>query len=184
MSDSKELLQQIVTNTTTSKTNMISISSANPEFSVNFPTAIPVKEIALAQLRVYYSWPNIRSKPFVGLQANYSLVFANENKSDGTLDWQVVSFPTGSYQIEQINEEFQRRIKSITGKESITIYEPILSSVIEIYSPDYAVDIYQSSIRLVLGWPKVAPVYQVPPEPKRSDFATNIKKFIQFPEYR
>ncbi len=98
--ESRELLQQIVINTTPLKTTMISISPTNPEFSANFPTAIPVKEIALAQLRVYYSWPNIRSKPFGGLQPNNSLVFANKNKSDGTPDWQVVSIPTGSYQIE------------------------------------------------------------------------------------
>ncbi len=185
--ESRELLQQIVTNTTPSKTTMISISTTNPEFSVNFPTAIPVKEIALAQLRVYYSWPNIRSKPFGGLPANNSLVFANKNKSDGTPDWQVVSIPTGSYQLEQINEEFQRRIKSITGKESkiaITVYEPTLSSVIEINSLDYVVDIYQSSIRSVLGWPEVAPAYQGPPEPQRSDFIIDVKKFIQLPEYR
>jgi hypothetical protein len=132
---------------------MISLSSTNPEFSVNFPTAIPAKEIALAQLWVYHSWPNIRSKPFGGLQPNNSLVFANKNKPDGTPDWQVVSITSGSYQIEQINDEFQRRIKSITGKESkiaISEYEPTLSAVIEINSPDYSVDIYQSSIRSVL----------------------------------
>ncbi len=114
---------------------MISVSSTNPEFSVNFPTAIPASEIALAQLRVYNIWPNIRSKRFGGLPANNSLVFTNKNKPDGTPDWQVVGISTGSYQIEQTNGEFQRRIKSITGKESkiaITVYKPTLSAVIEI----------------------------------------------------
>ncbi len=132
---------------------MISVSSTKPEF--------------------YNSWPNIRSKPFGGLTANNSLVFANKNKPDGTPDWQVVGISTGSYQIEQINEEFQRRIKSITGKESkiaINVYEPTLSVLIEINSPDYLVDIYQSSIRSVLGWPEVAPVYNVVSEPTKNEF--------------
>jgi len=48
------------------KTCMISITSTNPEFSVNFPSPIPVKEIALAKLRAYHSWPNIRSVAFGG----------------------------------------------------------------------------------------------------------------------
>jgi hypothetical protein len=56
--------------------------------------------------------------------------------------------------------------------------------VIEINSPDYSVDIYQSSIRSVLWWPEVAPAYQEPPEPRRSDFVIDVKKFVQFPEYR
>ncbi len=109
MTSSRELLQKIVTNTPSKTTK--------PECSVNFPTAIPASEIALAQHRVYNSWSNIRSKPFGGLPANNSLIFANKYKPDGTPDWQVVSIPTGSFQIEQINDEFQRRIKSITGKE-------------------------------------------------------------------
>ena len=156
----QELLQQIVTNTTPVKTTMISVSTTNLEFSINFPTAISANEIALAQLRVYHSWPNIRSEPFGGLPPNNSLVLANKDKPDGTPDFFVVYIPTGSYQIEQINDEFERTIKSTTKKESkitITVHEPTLSSVIEIKSPDYVVDIYQSSIKTVLRWPKTPP---------------------------
>ncbi|KAL3856611.1 hypothetical protein ACJMK2_011346 [Sinanodonta woodiana] len=43
---------------------MISITSTNPEFSVNFPSPVSVSEIALAKLRIYHSWPNIRSSAF------------------------------------------------------------------------------------------------------------------------
>ena len=156
-----QLLQRIAENTTPIQTSMISITSTSPQFSVNFPSPIPVKEIALAKLRVYHSWPNIRSVAFGGQQPNNSLRFARENKPDGTPDWKEVSIPTGSYQIEQINNEIQRRIKSITGKESkiaIEVHEPTLSSSIEINSPDYAVDIYNSSLRTVLGWPEKPPV--------------------------
>ena len=113
---SQELLQQIVENTTPIKTSMISISTTNPEFSVNFPTPVPVKEIALAKLRVYNTWPNIRSKPFGVQQPNNSLVFFGKNKQNGDPNWNVVSIPTGSYEIEKINEEFQHRIKSLTGE--------------------------------------------------------------------
>ena len=47
---------------------MISITSMNPEFSVNFPSPVPEKEIELAKLRVYHSSPNIRSVAFGGQQ--------------------------------------------------------------------------------------------------------------------
>ena len=152
--EENQLLQRIDVNTTPVQTSMISITSTKPEFSVNFPSSIPVREIALAKLRVYHRWPNIRSVAFNGQQPNNWLVFANSNKRDGTPDWKEVSIPTGSYQIEQINAEIQRRIKSITGKESkiaISVHEPTLSSSIEISTEGYSVDIYNSSIRTVLG---------------------------------
>ena len=176
---SLELLQRITENTTPTKTSMISITSTNPEFSVNFPTPVPVNEIALAKLRMYNSWPNIRSKPFGVQQPNNSLVASCRKRPDGSPDWTVVSIPTGSYQIEHIDAEFQRRIKSLTGenelKIAITVHEPTLSLAIEIKSPDYIVDIYQSSIRTVLGWPEVPPerkeqVYT--PEPEKSDYTS------------
>ena len=104
---SQELLQRLATNTTPVQTRMISITSTNPEFNVNFPSPVPVNEIALAKLLIYHSWPNIRSVAFGGQQPNNSLVFAHKNKPDGTPDWQIISLPTGSYQIEQINKQFQ-----------------------------------------------------------------------------
>ena len=157
---SLELLQRIAENTNPIRTSMISITSTNPEFSVNFPSPIPVREIALAKLRVYHSWPNIRSVAFGGQQPNNALVFSYKNKPDGTPEWETVSLPTGSYQIEQIDAEIQRRIKSITGKESkiaIKLHEPTLSSSIEISTEGYIVDIYNSSLRTVLGWPEKSP---------------------------
>ena len=172
-----ELLQQIAENTKPTQTSLISITSTKPEFSVNFPSPVSVSELALAKLRIYYSWPNIRSEVFGGQQPNNSLVFAHENKEDGTPDWQIVSLPTGSYQIEEIDKEFQRRIKSLTGKESkiaITVHEPTLSSTIEISEEGYAVDIHRSSIRTVLGWPERPPREKfVVPEPKKSDYVTD-----------
>ena len=162
---SQELLQRIAENITPIKTKS--------DFSVNFSSTVPVNEIALAKSRTYNSWFNIRSKPFGDQQPNNSLVFAWRAREDGTPDWNVVSIPTGSYQIEKINEEFQRRTKSITGenesKIAITVHEPTLSSSIEIKSPDYVVDIYQSSIRTVLGWPEVPR--------KKSDYITTEENY-------
>ena len=101
-------------------------------------------------------------------------MFSYKNKEDGTPDWNVVSIPTGSYQIEQIDAELQRRIKSLTGKESkiaIKVHEPTLSSAIEINTEGYVVDIYNSSLRTVLGWPEIPPRGKLVdvPEPKISD---------------
>jgi hypothetical protein len=103
-------------------------------------------------------------------------VFAHKNKDDGTPDWQIVSIPTGSYEIEQIDAEFQRRIKSITGKDSkiaIKVHQPTLSSTIEISTEGYFVDIYRSSIRTVLGWPEISKLEKTTPEPKKSDYITD-----------
>ena len=81
-----ELLQQIASNTKPAQTSMISITSTKPEFSVNFPSPVSVSELALAKLRVYHSWPNIRSETFGGQQPNNSLVVAWKTKNDETPD--------------------------------------------------------------------------------------------------
>jgi len=49
-----------------------------------------------------------------------------------------------------------------------------LSTSIEINSPDYAVDIYNSSIRTLLGWPRLPPgvveISDLPVGPQRGDY--------------
>ena len=54
---SQELLQQLVKNTTPGKTKLVSIVTKKNEFSIEFPSPLPANEIALTQLRCYYSWP-------------------------------------------------------------------------------------------------------------------------------
>ena len=86
MTSLQELLQRIAENTTPIQTSMISVTSTNPEFSVDFPFRIPVMKVALAKLRVYHSWPNNRSVAFGGQHLNNSLIFASKNEADGTPD--------------------------------------------------------------------------------------------------
>ncbi len=114
-----QILQKISDNTSPRQTSMISISSKNPEFSIRFPSPISVYKIALAKLRLYNSWPNIRNKRFGNQQPNNSLVFAYKNRPDGTPDWNVVGVPQGSYQIEALAEELNRKIKSIVGDPDV-----------------------------------------------------------------
>ena len=54
-----ELLKQIAI--ASLKTTMITITSNNPEFNINFPCVIPLRQIKLAKLGEYYNWPNTRS---------------------------------------------------------------------------------------------------------------------------
>ena len=85
---SQELLQRIVENTTPTKTNLISLVTKIPEFSIEFNPPLAASEIALTQLRCYYSWPNVRSEPFNDKPPNNSFTFSYNNKvkPDGTPD--------------------------------------------------------------------------------------------------
>ena len=78
--------------------------------------------------------------------------------------------PTGAYDIEDISGAIIGQIQGITGPNKISIpdepdkypieiraHEPLLGTIIEINSPNYAVDIYNSSLRGILGYPEFAP---------------------------
>ena len=58
-------------------------------------------EIALVNLETYYSIPNITNK-------NNSFKYS----PNGGADWHTVDIPTGSYDIEDINDVIQRGMKS------------------------------------------------------------------------
>ena len=73
---SQELLQQIAVNTSHVKTKLISIVTEEPEFSVEFPSPLQASEMALTQLRCYYSWPNVRAEPFGDKLPNNSFTFS------------------------------------------------------------------------------------------------------------
>ena len=154
---SQELLQQIAENTKHSQQQLLSITSRNSEFKVEFPSPIRVSEIALTNLSVYHSWPNITSEPFSGKRPNNTFVVSWETK-DGKPIWETIYLRKGAYQIEQINDEIQHVIRLRTNKipedeipVSVDVHEPTLSSTIVIKSPDYRVDIYNSSVRTILG---------------------------------
>ena len=92
----------------------------------------------------------IRSKIVNGEQPNNSLVFSWKP----IVEWHVVSIPEGIYSFEDLEEEFQHRINDIVD-DYAGIY--ILPSMIIIEYPNIVVDIYNSSIRTVLGWPENPP---------------------------
>ena len=108
---SQELLQQIVKNRTSEKTNLVSIVTKNPEFSIEYPSPLPANEIALTQLRCYYSWPNVRAEPFNNKLPNNRFTFSYKNGPDGTPEWHTIYLPTGAYDIEDINEWIINRIE-------------------------------------------------------------------------
>ena len=100
---------------------------------------------------------NIRSE---GLSSNNTLVFSwkESPKYFSPIEWYVISIPAGDYTIEEINNKFAIQIKYLTGdNHSNIIISPVENSEISsitITSPSYIVDIYRSSIRIVLGWPE------------------------------
>jgi hypothetical protein len=75
------------------------------------------------------------------------------------ITWYAVAIPPGDYTVQQLNDEFQLRIESMTNEESQI---SILLSTIMIEAPNYVVDIYNSSIRTVLGWPENPPTEHHP----------------------
>ncbi|KAL3865632.1 hypothetical protein ACJMK2_043003 [Sinanodonta woodiana] len=169
-------------------TSTITLTSKDPEFTVEFPTPIPSNKIALTQLRVYYSWPNVRSEPYHGKLPNNSFVFSYKNTPHTIL------IPTGAYDIEDISDEIIDRIQAITGPNKIVIHddpdiypieihakEAFIGTSIEINSPDYSVDIYNSSIRTLLGWPEYPPgsadIADLPPEPQRDNYISERKDY-------
>jgi hypothetical protein len=107
-------------------------------------------------------------------------VVAWKNKPDGTPDWQTISLCKGAYQIEDINTEIQYAIRSLASIPAdkpvpveIGVHVPTLSTSIKIMSPEYRIDIYNSSIRTVLGWPEKSPTRKESPKPKKSDYASD-----------
>ena len=127
-------LQRIATNTTPIKTTLISTTTRSPEFTVEFPTPIPANTIALTQLRVYYSSPNVRAESFRGKPPNNSFVFSYKNRPDGSPEWHTLSLPTGAYDIEDINEEIINLIEGITGPNHIDVKDGPDTSPIEIHA--------------------------------------------------
>ena len=98
--------------------------------------------------------------------------------------------PTGAYDIEDIISGIIDQIEGITGPNKISIpdepdkspikihaHESLLGAIIEINSPNYAVDIYNSMLSVILGYPELAPgtasLDHLPPEPYRVNFRSS-----------
>ena len=101
----EELLQKVVENTSEKDSFQIIVSDNTTLFTKKFNPPIQLKkhksyEIALVNLETYYSIPNITRK-------NNSFKYS----ANGT-DWHTITIPTGSYDIEDINDVIQREMKS------------------------------------------------------------------------
>ena len=97
----QEELLELVENTSHKDSFQVIVSDDTTRFTKRF-NPIQLKknrpyEIALVNLEIYYSIPNINNKnnPF-----RYSAI-------NGGADWHTVDIPTGSYDIEDINDVIQ-----------------------------------------------------------------------------
>ena len=102
----EELLEQLVENTSHKDSFQVIVSDDTTRFTKKFNPPIQLKknrpyEIALVNLETYYSIPNITNK-------NNSFRYSPSGGADCTL----VDIPTGSYDIEDINDVIQRGMKS------------------------------------------------------------------------
>ncbi|KAK3594173.1 hypothetical protein CHS0354_026045 [Potamilus streckersoni] len=116
--------------------------------------SIDVAKIGLYKQRLYYSWPNISVDEFDGSSISNTIMLRVTNVDNFTPN--TIYFPTDSYEIENINEEFQRQFKKLTTTIDTIIMcgdEKTLRTVVEITDPKYVIDISKSSQRTVLGWP-------------------------------
>jgi len=108
-------------------------------------------------------------------EGNNSLTFSWKP----TVSWYGVAIPPGDYTMKQINDEFRSRIKSITNEEAkITI----LPGTIIIEAPNYLVDVYNSSIRTILGWPEDLPNDYINPKILaffNSEYRHNEHQFVE-----
>ena len=102
----EELLQNIVENTSQKDSFQIIVSDETTRFTKKFNPPIQLNkkksyEMALVNLETYYSIPYITSK-------NNTFRYS----PDGGANWFVINIPTGSYDIEDINDVIQRGMKA------------------------------------------------------------------------
>ena len=102
----EELLQKLVENTSHKDSFQIIVSDDTTHFTKKFNPPIQLKknrpyEIALVNLETYYSIPNISNK-------NNTFTYS----ANGGADWNDITIPTGSYDIDDINDVIQREMKS------------------------------------------------------------------------
>ena len=101
----EELLKEIVENTSQKDSFQVIVSDKTTHFNTKFNPPIQLNkqksyEMALVNLETYYSIPNITPK-------NNAFRYS----PDEGANWIVVDIPTGSYDIEDINDVIQRGMK-------------------------------------------------------------------------
>lgn len=150
----EELLEQIAQNTAPTESNQIIVSSNKTRFRTKFNPPLELDktkkyEMALVNLETYYSFPNITSR-------NSSFKYS----PDSGATWFSCQLPDGTYELQDINNEIQRCMRSnghwdVDNDEyfvSIAANLSTLRAILNI-SNGYQVDFQvENSIKSVLGF--------------------------------
>ena len=112
---------------------------------LTFPDGACSYEMALIKLETYYSFPNIK-------QTNNVISVSIDNAKS----WKSLKIPVGCYEVASINQEIQRLIVEVGGKEvQISIFPNLntLKAILNIKNNDYQVDFnIENSLCTVLGF--------------------------------
>ena len=149
-----ELLKQTAKNTEHKTSFQIIVSDNKSSFNTRFNPKLEldrdkVYEIALVNLKTYYSFPNID-------KTNNQFVYSPDNGKS----WVKIKIPEGSYEIDDINNTIQHEMEKRGHHDpinedyyiKISANSNALKSVL-ILEEDYQVDFnHQNSIAKVLGF--------------------------------
>ena len=105
-------------------------------------------EVALSNLETAYTWPNV---------ANDTFVYGFKNQPTPL----PITLPTGTYELAAINAEIQRQLAArghwdvANQTHYISIEANLVTQrcIISINNPDYQVNINESTLKYLLGWP-------------------------------
>jgi len=111
----RELLEKIALNTEPKESFQIVVSDNKTKFTTKFNPHIQLKknkryEIALVNLETYYSFPNITAE---NCHFTYS--------PDSGTTWFHILIPEGSYDIEDINNYIQQKMRQNEHENNITL---------------------------------------------------------------
>ncbi len=139
----EELLTKIVENTSPKESISIVASASETEINTMFNPPVQLNpkrhyEMALVNLETYYSFPNVD-------ETKNTFVYS----PDGGKSWDSVELSTGSYELDQINDQIQSKVgRHVTiGANTAT-----LRCTLQI-SDNYVVDFRRpNSLRSLLGF--------------------------------
>ena len=150
----EDLLKQVVKNTAHKTSFQITASDSKSKFKTRLNPVLQLDkdkeyEIALVNLKTYYSFPNID-------ETNNVFVYSPNNGNS----WIKIKIPEGSYEIDDINDTIQHEMEKRGHHDpinedyyiNISVNSNTLKSIL-ILEKDYQVDFnHQNSIAKVLGF--------------------------------
>lgn len=153
----EQLLKKIEANTRRPRGTAFTLTSPPGPDTDNFETFFPDPiyapqgrglEIALIGFRTSYSWVNINN-------TNNRFVYS----LDKGRNWFKIDIPEGAYELETIEAEIHRQLEARKHWDGTNHYIRIrpnlatLKAVVDITFNNFVVDIANSSLRKILGWP-------------------------------